>query len=1786
MFLFTGLLFTQNLSAQNEVFIYGPEWLCSGSCGTWGIEQDPTQGVGIYEWYFVRDINSGAPRDTLYTTTTDIPFVDWCPEEEGLITVFVQILGPNGSTDEVLGTGSTQVLVEFFSTEFFPEGFGSHRTHCTQDSFQVNSAFPNNSNCFEACVGQTSILTIEQLNVIGLNGTFYQVYPNERDWSVRGGTIIDYFGTADSNIVNGVEVLWETAGPGSISLTYFIEDQCTVATEVMDFCFDVLPAPEASFATQPAANANGILEVCEGQAIFFFNTSTEAESFTWDFGDGSGSTAVNPQHTYDQAGTYQISLIATTSCECSDTTFLTVAVEGNETPFIDCVATICAGESVTYQATTNCSSYMWTVSSNGIIVDGGDTDDDFVTIEWGSGPIGEITLATDDCPDLSTCTTAAYMQVPVISDNAVIEGPTEVCRGSQTVYEITPFTGTEYVWSVSPLGTIIAGQGTPRITVEWFDGPISPQVQSVSVNYSNCYLECGGSDQLDVFIRPEFYAEGPIEVCANTTADYTAFNTQTNLPFAANFRLIASNGSTVWSGSGGMVSIDFSMAAGTYDLEVVPQQTSDFCTEEYTQTIEVIAEPGRVTMVEGQTDICPGIGYTYRVADDAPGERYRWTITNGTSVTEREGKSIAVIWEANPPYSLEVVRLQPPLFCSSAPETININRFTSFSVQGDEQVCQDQIATYTSTATGDVYYAWSIQPASAGTITGDPTAASVDVLWHTNGPAQLVLDICGQQESLAVTVNATPQPIVNHPTALCPNETAPVSTTIAYAAYAWQDSVGTVLSTDPNPDLAPGYYRLEVTDAIGCTGTTTFSIYGYPESNISISTPDFNLFCNLAPSTTLYANNTEDGYTYQWFQDGMALAGETTTSYTATTFGNYYVAIVDENGCAFNSNTIRVAENCGDIRGTGGGSACPNAGHDFTAANNGDCEDRAYTAQAVGASTDPFWNFDDPASGLNNSAMGVNVTHTYQQPGFYRVLMGAYYPDGMGGLALCRTIIPDTIYAVADFEYDGVCPGLPVQFYDLTTFLEDFTTLTSWSWDFGDPASGPANTSTDKDPLHTFSTGGTYQVTLTVTTSQGCRTTTTKSVEIFPLPAVSFVEPPLSCAATALPFVAEVAATVSEVRWTFGEPSSGEANESTLFNSFHAYAGPGTYNVELEATNVYTCTNSFSASINITPNTLSGDISPAGNQQLCEGDTLTLTAPGTAADSWEWSTSETTQALTVQEAGVYTVTLTDADGCTYTPEPSIVDIIPAPQSPIRAVDYDDFGQASSYTYDTIRVCRGEDVFLETTEQAGYTYRWSTGSTETSISFTEERGNLLPEGTHEITLTVTNTANGCSHTEVFVVVVQPTPDQPLLAGNTAVLCAGSASTIQVTNPSGSLAYNWSNGEAGTSITTSEAGNYTVIARNSFGCRAESEPLEVLTGPDISLVPSGCHTRCAPDTLCLPIIPNIVSYQWYQDGSPIPAPDGTVANLIIDQTGSYTLEMTDGNGCVQTADPLNVDILPGYGTIRGLVFYDDNNSGTIDAGDSPAASITLEADNGSGFQADATTSLSGDYAILDIPQGDYIVTLDQSTVPDGWEPQVAELDTTLMGCDQLLELYWLLVPSCNFDTTFAAEVCEGEQYDFRGMSYDPGGPYTVMNNPTDGCDSSWTFTVSENIETLTNITAVVCAGTSYDFQGQAYTAGTDTIFMLTNSSGCDSLVQLQITNYPELVFSVTSEPSCPNSASGSLEIEVLSGNTATNFALDGGTSQVSPVFTDLAANTYTVELRDENGCTYQEVVTVEA
>jgi PKD repeat protein len=1726
-----AIFFVNSLSAQNQgpLVITGvvyPGCGCSGGIDLTATSNIPSNPAVDFAYFW----SNG-------TTTQDI--FNLCPG-----SYCVTVTSINGLTDTAC----------FFVPEipYTPlDILSSNRAPCNFDSLAIDS------ECEKVCPGTTVTYSVAYTPVAGGTSSFVS-------WQVTGASSWSVNGTPPFS--NSVTVTWGSPGVGSVSV--FSDGSINNCSGESYLCVTVIEAPEADFTSSPSATAGGTLQVCKGQTVNFQNTSTgDVDSYEWLFSDDLSSTSVtDPQHTYLTAGMHTVRLIARSSCLCADTTEMSIEVLDAEAPTLDCVGTICPGTTVTYTNSNGCAPFIWTVSPNGNVLSGGTTSSDSITVEWGNGPVGTISLGAQACAGVG-CPLAGITEVPIISDNAEIRGETRVCPGVVEVYSIEAFGGSGFVWTLPTGGYIQEGQGTNRVKVQWNSAPNPSTSHLLSVEYDNCYLGCGGQDDIAVRILSPFALSGPVEECENSDGTFTSKLTSPVQNLNCNWSLTAPDGSTAWTSASATASanVPFANGAGLYRLFATPADLNQTCSNSADWAIKVPDLPTEPTGILGEKNICPGTTYTYE-ADGLPaGANVRWTLKNGAAAPQTlAGNPLNVTWGAAGPYWLSVAQVSADgLGCLSDTVGLLAAAIAPPTLAGAPLVCESTKGNYAVQNFQNVDIQWSISPASAGSVANGQGSNAVEIFWNQPGIHTLNVSVCGQNAFLPVTVLPNPDPVVQHPAGLCPGDVSLLQTTLPFSNFVWKDGTGATVSTGGNPILGAGNYAVEVVDANGCRGAKEFEIESWDAPDVSLTTADPTGFCNNSYTVTLTSlRNPDANYTYQWFRDGGLLPGAVNATLATNQYGNYTVQATNSFGCTATAGPILLFEYC--VLGgsgvcsvcSGGGQLCPPGTVQAVPDPTGRCDSFAlvlndYSGLYIPGSAE--WRTGISGGALIGTATGDNASFVYPNAGKYIVVVRVQLSNGL----VCDALDSLDVEAVARFDELIGCPGEMTDFQNVSEFLPE-SGITNYAWDFGDSGSGAANFSNMEDPSKVFSPAGNYTVQLTVTAASGCTSSASKVVEIPSTVVPTFADPAQKCAGNALEFATPSDPNIVKIEWDFGDPASGVANDATGISAYHKFS-TGTYTVTATATNVHGCTATFARAVTTVPNTLVGNISPAAPAPICEGASLNLTAPaGAVLYQWSDQNSTTTPTLLVNEEGSYQVTLTDANGCTYVPPAAKIEVNPAPDALIKGLLFNDLNQIVGVSYPTLTVCAGEDVVLQGISNGLASYAWSGGNgTNSSLYFTEDRGALLPVGNHLYTVTVTNPLTGCTAvSDPFLATVNPKPSG--FSISSASYCAGDPNTLTYTGPSpANWQFFWNTGESGTSLTTEESGTYYIRVVNEFGCEAKSNTVAILPGPPVGSIPAGCHTRCKPDTLCLPNLPNVASWQWYMNGNPVPG--ATTPNFIAQQSGTYWAELTDWYGCSATSDPLSLELFDGYGNILGQVWSDVNANGLIDAADTLLSGITVVSYQNGALFGSNISGAAGEFALTNVLSTNYTFSVDPFSLPPNWTIIIGQDAAALSGCDVEANCEFLLRFGCQAFSTLQLSACAGETVAYNGQNIPAGGTQifqmtspegcdsTVVVNVTalqpsssaltlnacpgematyngaslaigatqsftlqnwQGCDSIVTVTVGSLASSNTNLQVGVCPGETYEYQGVVLAAGTMQTFTLTNAVGCDSVVTINV------------------------------------------------------------------------------
>ena len=312
------------------------------------------------------------------------------------------------------------------------------------------------------------------------------------------------------------------------------------------------------------------------------------------------------------------------------------------------------------------------------------------------------------------------------------------------------------------------------------------------------------------------------------------------------------------------------------------------------------------------------------------------------------------------------------------------------------------------------------------------------------------------------------------------------------------------------------------------------------------------------------------------------------------------------------------------------------------------------------------------ATGLFNPALAGVGTHTIKYT-FTSSAAGC-----VDSLSKTITVLDS---ASARFTFPATnCEANPVSFNSTSSTIPAASgTITGWIWDFGDPASGAANTSALQNPTHLFSGWGNYTVKLSVTTSNGCRSTV-RAMQVFvnPLPRPDFLLPASSCLPSANVTFNSSPSSIPDgtqasftYLWNFDDPASGILNTATGSSPSHIYNTAGPFNVNLQITSGAGCVNNKTIQLNTIHPQPTGSFT-SDKTDLCVGESFRFTDNSNPADGtttqWNWTMGDanirTTSAFnyTYATAGSYNVSLyiTNSFGCRSTTFTKTVTVNPYP----------------------------------------------------------------------------------------------------------------------------------------------------------------------------------------------------------------------------------------------------------------------------------------------------------------------------------------------------------------------------------------------------------------------------------------------------------------------------------------------------------------------------------------------
>lgn len=1134
-------------------------------------------------------------------------------------------------------------------------------------------------------------------------------------------------------------------------------------------------------------------------------------------------------------------------------------------------------------------------------------------------------------------------------------------------------------------------------------------------------------------------------------------------------------------------------------------------------------------------------------------------------------------------------------------------------------ICPGKTATLT--AGGGTTYTW--QP---GNIVGNNVSvspASTTVYTVTSGSGA-----CVATKTTQVVVSPGPTPIAGSNSPVCVNQ--PINFTgSGGTTYTWTGPGG-FTSNAQNPSIASavagnaGTYTLTVTAASGCTASITTPVVVNPLPVIAVTNPTV---CT-GNTINLSANG---GSTYSWngpngFTSNVQNPAITNASTVMT--GAYNVTVTSAAGCTntavsnvsvitlpvptISSNTPCVGQTL-NLTGGGGGTYSWTGPNGFSSATQnpsianvtaaaagtyslvvtvGTCSNIVTKAVTINALPTPTAGSNSPVcvgTSINFSGSSAS-SYTWSGPGLNSNSQNPSIAVAQSTNSGTYTLSVTNANGCVNFTTTAVTVNpLPViAVTNPTVCVGQNINLSAnggatYSW------SGPnAYSSNLQAPTivssNTTMSGG---YTVVVTSAAGCTASAVSNVSVYPVPTPAIANN-TPCANSTLSLTGTGGASYS---WTGPNGFSSAAQNPTIPNV--SLAASGIYTLIASAGN---CTASATKSVTINPLPVP---TATSNSAVCVNQTINFTGTGGTTYTWtgpaSYNSTSQNPVLSVAQssnAGTYTLTVTDANGCkNFTTTNVVVNPLP-----VIAV-----------TNPT--VCVNQTINLSANGGAGYAWSGPQAFTANTASPSITNASTLMTGAYTVTVT---TAAGCTASAVSNVSVITLP-QPSIASNTP--CVGS--TLTFTGLGGSI-YSWSgpNGFSG-GTQNPTIPNVSMAANGTYTLVVTAGTCSNVTTKAVVINPLPVPTATSNSAVCANQALNFsgtggTTYTWTGPSSYNSTQQSPViASAQATNAGTYTLTVTDANGCVNfTTTNVVVNPLPVIVVNNPTACVNQNISLTSNGGAqytwSGPLSYTSSAQNPT--ITNATTAMSGAYTVL---------------------------VTTASGCTATavsnVSVIPLPVPSVSSNTP-----CVGASLNLTGAggtSYSwtgPNGFASAAQNPvipnvtmaaagvysltvtTGMCSNNTTGTITINPLPTPSITGngPVClnqpatftatGGNSYSWSGpnnfvasgptaginssQLSNAGTYVV-TATDLNNCTNTASYQLVVNPLPVIIAVGSTVCANQ---NITLSATGGNIFVWSGPNGFTSNSQfPVIPNAALSMvgiYTVTVTDGNGCTSTSLTSV--
>ncbi len=1151
----------------------------------------------------------------------------------------------------------------------------------------------------------------------------------------------------------------------------------------------------------------------------------------------------------------------------------------------------------------------------------------------------------------------------------------------------------------------------------------------------------------------------------------------------------------------------------------------------------------------------------------------------------------------------------------TATSTVNITKASPISLSTSPVNASCGIADGSATVsissggTSPFSYAWNTTPAqTTATATGLSAAGYSVTVTDAN--------ICTQNATVTVSNNSAPTGSISSFTNVnCfggNNGKASVTPSGGASPYTYLWNTIPSQTDSTATGLTAGTYNVTVSDNNSCDFVTNVVI-SQPTA-LTSSTTVTNSSCNGGSngSITVFPSGGTSPYSYMWSAPG----GQTGVTATGLSANNFTVTITDTKGCTTTSSAT-VSEPTNLSLSTLSASVKCNAGSNGSA-----------TVSASGATTPYSYLWDSTtgnqvtgtANGLSAAIYNVTVTDNNGCSGSVSVSVsepaaltasasnnniscsggtdGSAVASGSGGTspyifqwdALANNQSTSTATGLGTGTYsvtvtdNNSCPATATTTISEPPVISVSTSVTNVNCNGGNDGTGLVTVSGGTSPFsYLWSNGQTSQTatglvannySVTITDSKGCLSTASVSISQTTLITLSASGANSSCGLSDGMAIVNVSGGITPYSFSWN-------TSPAQFNDTAGNVPAGTYSVTVTDNNLCSKTTSVLISDNAGP---TPTLISSGPTTFCSGDSVTLSS--SVANTYLWSNGFTTQGITVSASGNYSVTVTDAGGCSGISSSVPVTVNANPTASATATD-ENCGQAD-----------GTTNAIGSGGLSPYSYTWSTSS-GIQIGAT---ATGLTAGSYNATVT---DANNC-----FVLVsatVNSGSGLTATASNTNILCNGQNTSSATASPSGGSSpytYQWSDGgfQSTKTATGLGAGTYSVTISDINQCTfITSITINEPTALSINFSTANISCFGNNDGIANAIVGGATSpYSFLWDAN---AGSQTTSSATGLNSGSFFLTVTDANSCTAISSATVT-------SPAAITFVTDSNDATCGLANGSASVNVSGGVFPYSYLWNTSPPQNGTTAI-NLTGGIYSVTVTDSngcpssaniTVVDNGNPAA----TTTVNSNV----------SCNGGNNGSASVSvAGGTSPYTYQWDDPNnqtnlqatglvsGNYNISVTDINGCNATSSAIISQPAPIIVSITSTDANCGTPDGSVSASPAGglTPYSYLWSNGQTGSSATGLQAGNYNVTISdfnncqkitsatvsnvggftatSTTSDVTCNGGSDGQATAIPAGGTSPFTFLWNSSAgNQTSPTATGLTSGTYSATVTDNAGCTF--------